>query len=142
MWVLNPIDNTYLKAAAVDPAMKGMTAVSVAGLQAGHPRAIRPAGSLLSLAAGRNAIRDVMEEALQAPSGKRRVRAARFLQPPPSQPVNGACWNRPILGGRPVHHRSIGDRLTTEPANRCRPASRSPSRKPLAPHGRPGRDRR
>jgi hypothetical protein len=39
---------------------------------------------LLSLAAGRNAIRDVVEAAMQKPSRQRRVRAARFLQPPPS----------------------------------------------------------
>ncbi len=39
---------------------------------------------LLNLAAGRNAIRDVVESALQKPSRRRRVRAARFLQSKPS----------------------------------------------------------
>ena len=39
---------------------------------------------LLNLAAGRNAIRDVVEAAMQKPSRQRRVRAARFLQPAPS----------------------------------------------------------
>ena len=39
---------------------------------------------LLNLAAGRNAIRDVVEAAMQKPSRQRRVRAARFLRPAPS----------------------------------------------------------
>jgi len=39
---------------------------------------------LLNLAAGRNAIRDVVEAAMQKPSGKRRVRVARFLQSAPT----------------------------------------------------------
>jgi hypothetical protein len=37
-----------------------------------------------SLSAGRNAIRQVVEEAARKPSRSRRVRAARYLQPPPS----------------------------------------------------------
>ena len=84
VWVLNPIDNTYLKASAVDPAMKGMTEYQWRVLK----RAIRDRfdqpDHLLSLAAGRNAIRDAVEAAMQKPSRQRRVRAARFLQPAPS----------------------------------------------------------
>ena len=59
--MLNPIDNTYLKATAVDPAMKGMTEYQWRVLK----RAIRDRfdqpDHLLNLAAGRNAIRDVVE---------------------------------------------------------------------------------
>jgi hypothetical protein len=40
---------------------------------------------LMSLAAGRNAIREVAEQAMSKPSRKRRTRAARFLQEPPSE---------------------------------------------------------
>ncbi len=84
VWVLNPIDNAYLRASAVDPAMKGMTEYPWRVLK----RAIRDRfdqpDHLLNLAAGRNAIRDVVEAAMQKPSRQRRVRAARFLQPPPS----------------------------------------------------------
>ncbi len=39
---------------------------------------------LQNLSAGRNAIREVVEEAVRIPSRSRRVRAARYLQPPPS----------------------------------------------------------
>ena len=69
---------------AVDPAMKGMTEYQWRVLKrAIRERFDRPE-HLLNLAAGRNAIRDVVEEAMQKPSRQRRVRAARFLQPPPS----------------------------------------------------------
>ena len=61
IWVLNPIDNGYIKATAEH---------------------------LLSLAAGRNAIREVVEEALRKPSRRRRARAARFLSKPALQPTN------------------------------------------------------
>ena len=50
---------------------------------------------LLGLAAGRNAIRDVSEAAMQKPSRQRRVRAARFLQTAPSPA------NEPDPSGRP-----------------------------------------
>ena len=50
---------------------------------------------LLNPAAGRNAIRDVVEAAMQKPSRQRRVRAARFLQTAPS------LANEPDPSGRP-----------------------------------------
>lgn len=84
VWVLNPIDNTYLKASAVDPAMKGMTEYQWRVLKRAIRERFDQPDHLLSLAAGRNAIRDVVEAAMQKPSRQRRVRAARFLQPPPS----------------------------------------------------------
>jgi putative transposase len=82
VWVRNPVDGTYVKAAAIDTAMRGMTAYQWKVLKrAVRERFDRPE-HLLSLAAGRNAIRDVVEEALQKPSRRRRVRAARFLSTP------------------------------------------------------------
>ena len=84
LWVFNKLENNYLKAAAMDSAMKGMNEYQWRVLK----RAIRDRfdgpDHLLNLAAGRNAIRDVVESALQKPSRRRRVRAARFLQSKPS----------------------------------------------------------
>jgi putative transposase len=84
VWVLNPIDNAYLKAPAVDPAMKGMTEYQWRVLKRAIRERFDQPDHLLNLAAGRNAIRDVIEAAMQKPSWQRRVRAARFLQPAPS----------------------------------------------------------
>jgi hypothetical protein len=39
----------------------------------------------MNLAAGRNAMREVAEQAMSKPSRKRRMSAARFLQQPPSE---------------------------------------------------------
>ena len=85
VWVLNPIDQRYLPATAVDEAMKGITQYQWNALKrAVRERFDRP-DHLMSLASGRNAIRDAVDEALQRPSRKRRVRAARFAQPPPAE---------------------------------------------------------
>jgi hypothetical protein len=84
VWVLNPVDNHYLKATAVDPAMKGMTAYQWRVLKRAIRQRFDGPEHLQNLSQGRNAIRDVVEEAIRKPSGKRRVRAARYLQSPPS----------------------------------------------------------
>ena len=84
VWVLNPVDSTYLKASAIDSAMQGMTAYQWRVLKRAIRERFDQPEHLLNLAAGRNAIRDVVEAALQKPSGKRRVRVARFLQSVPS----------------------------------------------------------
>jgi len=84
VWVLNPVDSRYLKAMAVDPAMKGMTAYQWRVLKRAVRERFDGPEHLQSLSAGRNAIRDVMEEAAQKPSRGRRVRVARYLQSPPS----------------------------------------------------------
>jgi putative transposase len=101
IWVLNPIDRTYLKAAAVDSVMKGMTQYQWRVLKRAIRERFDQPEHLLSLAAGRNAIREVMEEALKRPSGKRRVRVARFLQPLGEQrqaePPSTAQAEPPIL---------------------------------------------
>ena len=84
VWVLNPVDNLYLKAIAVDPAMKGMTAYQWRVLKRAIRQRFDGPEHLQNLSQGRNAIRDVVDEAIRKPSGKRRVRAARYLQSPPS----------------------------------------------------------
>ena len=84
VWVLNPVDSRYIKALAVDPVMKGMTAYQWRVLKRVVRERFDGPEHLQSLAAGRNAIRDVVEEAARKPSRSRRVRAARYLQPSPS----------------------------------------------------------
>ncbi len=84
VWVLNPLENSYLKASAVDATLKDMTEYQWKVLRrAVRERFDRP-DHLMNLAAGRNAVRQVVEETLQKPSRKRRARAARYLQRPPS----------------------------------------------------------
>ena len=81
IWVLSPIDHSYIKATAVDAAMQGMTQYQWRVLKRAIRERFDEPEHLLSLAAGRNAIREVMEEALKRPGRKRRSRVARFLQP-------------------------------------------------------------
>ena len=69
--------------------MKGMTQYQWRVLKRAIRERFDQPEHLLSLAAGRNAIREVMEEALKRPSGKRRVRVARFLQPLGEQHQDG-----------------------------------------------------
>lgn len=88
IWVLSPIDNGYIKATAIDTAMKGMTEYQWRVLKRAIRERFDDPEHLLSLAAGRNAIREVVEEALRKPSRRRRARAARFLSKPALQPTN------------------------------------------------------
>jgi putative transposase len=84
VWIRNPVDDRYLKARAADDVMQGMTEYQWKVLRrAVRERFDRPE-HLLNLAAGRNAIRDVVEATLSKPSRKRRVRAARFGQTQPA----------------------------------------------------------
>ncbi len=79
VWLVSPIDGTFLEARAVDPVMKGMTEYQWRVLKrAVRERFDRPE-HLLNLAAGRNAIRDVVEQSLQKPSRRRRSRAMRYV---------------------------------------------------------------
>ena len=84
VWVLNPVDSRYIKATAVDPVMKGMTSYQWRVLKRAIRERFDGPEHLQSLSAGRNAIREVVEEAARKPSRSRRVRVARYLQPPPS----------------------------------------------------------
>ena len=83
VWVLNPLDRRYLSAPAVDAALQGMTAYQWRITRRAIRERFDDPDRLLSLAAARNSLRDVVEQAIQKPSRKRRSRAARFLQQPP-----------------------------------------------------------
>ena len=85
IWVLNPLDKRYLAAEAVDSALRGLTEYQWRVLKRAVRERFDQPEHLLSLAASRNAIRDVVEKALTKPSRKRRQRAARFLQKLPDQ---------------------------------------------------------
>ena len=83
VWVLNPITKTYILAAAVDPVLRGMTEYQWRVLKRAVRDKFDEPEHLLSLSAGRNAIRDVVQASLTKPSRRRRKRAARFLGQPP-----------------------------------------------------------
>jgi putative transposase len=79
VWVLNPIDRRYLKAAAVDSAVVGITEYQWRVLRRAVREKFDEPEHVLSLATARNSIRDLVEKAVSKPSKKRRKRAARFL---------------------------------------------------------------
>ncbi len=71
---------------------------------------------LLNLAAGRNAIRDVVEAAMQKPSRQRRVRAARFLQTAPSLANEPDPSGRPSAEGTAMPQATLPTTQPSEPA--------------------------
>jgi hypothetical protein len=90
IWVLSPLDNGYIKATAIDTAMKGMTEYQWRVLKRAIRERFDDPDHLLSLAAGRNAVRDVAEEALRKPSRRRPVRLACFVSQSARRPFNRA----------------------------------------------------
>ena len=84
VWIRNPVDDRYLKASAADAVMQGMTEYQWKVLKRAVRERFDQPAHLLDLASGRNAIRDVVEEAISKPSRKRRVRAARYGQTQPA----------------------------------------------------------
>jgi hypothetical protein len=85
VWIVSPIDGSFLQATAVDSAMQGMSEYQWKVLKRAVRERFDEPEHLLSLAAGRNAIREVIEEALQKPSRRRRSRVMRYLQGGPSR---------------------------------------------------------
>lgn len=79
VWVLNPIDRRYLKATAVDSAVVGMTEYQWRVIRRAVREKFDEPEHVLSLATARNSIRDLVEQAVNKRTKKRRVRAARFL---------------------------------------------------------------
>ncbi len=129
VWVLNPVDNRYLKAIAVDPAMKGMTAYQWRVLKRAIRERFDGPEHQQSLSAGRNAIRDVVEEAARKPSRSRRVRAARYLQPPPS------TMNSPVESTDPAAAGSVppvAAPSSEQPATGADQVDDPPSENPLS----------
>lgn len=91
IWVLNPVNRHYLQAVAVDAAMQGLTEYQWRVLRRAVRERFDDPDHLLSLAAARNAIRDVVDTAVTKPSRRRRTRAARFAgdyQNGPEQPAD------------------------------------------------------
>lgn len=80
VWVVSPIDGSFLQATAIDSVMQGMTEYQWKVLKRAVRQRFDQPEHLLSLAAGRNAIREVVEETLQKPSKRRRSRVMRYLQ--------------------------------------------------------------
>jgi putative transposase len=80
VWVISPIDGSFLEATAIDSVMQGMTEYQWKVLKRAVRERFDQPEHLLSLAAGRNAIREVVEETLQKPSRRRRSRVMRYLQ--------------------------------------------------------------
>jgi putative transposase len=106
VWVLDPATGSYLKAAAVDPALQGMTEYQWRVLKRAARARFDGPGHVLTLAEGRNAIRDVVEKEAKKPSRKRRTRAARYLGQPKAQseeaprPIDGP-WTDVTTTGAP-----------------------------------------
>jgi putative transposase len=124
VWVVSPVDGSFLQATAVDSAMQGMTEYQWKVLKRAVRERFDQPEHLLSLAAGRNAIRDVVEEALQKPSRRRRSRVMRYLEGGPS--VNEQPAERPADEAADPNP---GDRPAPETPN----VEESSSARPAAP---------
>lgn len=79
VWVLNPINRRYLRASSVDSALIGLTEYQWRVLRRAVREKFDEPDHLLSLAAARNSIRDLVEKSINKPTKRRRARAARFL---------------------------------------------------------------
>lgn len=100
IWVLHPVTRTYLLASAVDQSVQGLTIYQWRVLRRAVRERFDAPDHVLSLAAARNAIREVVEEAIEKPGRRRRVRAARYSGafqgipesnfPPETEPVHAA----------------------------------------------------
>lgn len=78
IWVLNPVSQRYLSACAVDVAMQGLTEYQWRVTRRAVRERFDDPDHLLTLAAARNAIREVVDATVTKPSRRRRTRAARF----------------------------------------------------------------
>ena len=78
IWVLHPVTRTYLRAPAVDSALQGLTTYQWRVLRRAVRERFDSPDHVFSLAAARNSIRDVVEQAIEKPTRRRRVRAARY----------------------------------------------------------------
>ena len=77
--VLNPINGSYLHASAVDQTLEGMTEFQWKVLKRAVRDRFDSPDHQMSLAEGRNVIRDIVESTMKKPSRRRRTKAARFL---------------------------------------------------------------
>lgn len=79
IWVLNPIDGAYIQAKAVDATLEGMTEYQWKVLRRTVRERFDSPDHQMSLARGRNTIRDIAENTMTKPSRRRRSKSARFL---------------------------------------------------------------
>ena len=77
--VLNPINGAYLRVNAVDQTLEGMTEFQWKVLKRAVRDRFDSPDYQMSLAEGRNVIRDIAESTMKKPSRRRRTKAARFL---------------------------------------------------------------
>jgi hypothetical protein len=105
VWVVSPIDGGFLQATAIDSVMHGMTDYQWKVLKRAVRERFDEPEHLLSLAAGRNAIRDVVEEALKKPSRRRRSRVMRYLQGGPS--LADVSEERPVADAVDPHQAGL-----------------------------------
>ncbi len=77
--VLNPINGAYLRANAVDQTLQGMTEFQWKVLKRAIRERFDSPDHQMSLAEGRNVIRDIADRTMKKPSKRRRTKTARFL---------------------------------------------------------------
>jgi len=128
VWVLNPVTRTYLQVPAVDSALRGLTSYQWRVLRRAVRERFDAPDHVLSLAAARNAIQDVVDGAVQKPSRRRRVRAARY-----SGDFQGTTGASPAESESPAGEEasSFDSENDTEPA--APPVSESAAAPPVEP---------
>ena len=128
VWVLNPVTRSYLQVPAVDPALRGLTSYQWRVLRRAVRERFDAPDHVLSLAAARNAIQDVVDGAVQKPSRRRRVRAARY-----SGDFQGTTGASPAESESPAGEEasSFDSKNDTEPA--APPVSESAAAPPVEP---------
>ncbi len=112
-WVLNPLNQRYVKASASDQVMLGMTEYQWKVLRRAVRERFDDPEHILNLAASRNVIRDVVEAAVKKPSKRRRSRAARYLGTTKvDQPVkgNGEAASAEFAGATPDDCSSLSNK--------------------------------
>lgn len=77
--VLNPITGAYIRANAVDQTLEGMTEFQWKVLKRAVRERFDSPDHQMSLAEGRNVIRDIADRTMKKTSKRRRTKAARFL---------------------------------------------------------------
>jgi putative transposase len=101
LWVLNPINRRYLKASSVDSALIGLTEYQWRILRRAVREKFDEPDHLLSLAAARNSIRDLVEKSINKPTKRRRARAARFFGDFQSNPCSASDESAGVLATSP-----------------------------------------
>jgi hypothetical protein len=128
VWVLNPVTRIHLQVPAVDPALRGLTSYQWRVLRRAVRDRFDAPDHVLSLAAARNAIRDVVDGAVQKPSRRRRVRAARYSGD--FQGISGAAL--PDSGSSPSEEGETNPVPATESKSPNSPQS-EPNSPPIEP---------